>query len=62
MELEFSQQIFKKYWNIKINANPSSGSKVVLCGQTDRQMDGQTNRQRYMIKLKVALHNFANKP
>jgi hypothetical protein len=44
MELEFSKQIFKKYWNIKINANPSSGSKVVLCGQTDRQMDGQTER------------------
>jgi len=47
MELEFSQQIFKKYWNVKINANTSSDSKVVLCGQTDRQMDGQTNRQTW---------------
>jgi hypothetical protein len=62
MELEFSQQIFKKYWNIKINANTSRGSKVVLCGQTDRQMDGQTNRQRDMIKLIVTFHNFVNTP
>jgi hypothetical protein len=49
MELEFSQQIFKKYWNIKINANPSSGSKIVLCGQTDKT-NGWTDRQTEMIK------------
>jgi len=35
--------------NIKFHENPSSGSQVVPCGQTD----GQTN-------LKVALCNFTN--
>jgi hypothetical protein len=43
MELKFSQQFSQQYWNIKINANPYSGSKVVLCGQTD----GRTDRQRH---------------
>jgi hypothetical protein len=62
MELEFSQHIFKKYWNIKINANTSIGSKVALCGQTDRQMDAQINRQSDMIQLIVTFHNFANTP
>ena len=36
MELEFSRQIFEKYSNIKIHANPSSGSRVAECGRTDR--------------------------
>jgi len=37
MNLEFSQQIFEKYANIKFNKNPSSGSRVVRCGLRDRQ-------------------------
>ena len=37
MKLEFSRQIFEKYSNIKCYENPSSGSRVVPCGQTDRQ-------------------------
>jgi hypothetical protein len=36
MEFEFSQQILKKYSNIKFHKNPSSGSQVVTCGQIDR--------------------------
>jgi len=35
MKLEFSQQISEKYSNIKFHENPSSGSPVVPCGQTD---------------------------
>ena len=50
MNLEFSQQIFEKYSNIKFHENPSSGSRVVPCGQTD------------MTKLIVAFRNFANAP
>jgi len=35
MELEFYRQIFEKYSIIKFNENPSSGIRVVPCGQTD---------------------------
>jgi len=37
MELEFSEQIFEKYANTKFHENPSTGSRVVQCGQADRQ-------------------------
>ena len=36
MKLEFSGRIFEKSWNIQFNENPSSGSRVILCGQTER--------------------------
>ena len=35
MELKFSRQFFEKYSTTKFNENPSSGSRVVPCGQTD---------------------------
>ena len=35
MKLEFSRQIFEESSRIKFNQNHSSGSRVVLCGQTD---------------------------
>ena len=36
VKLEFSRHIFeKKYSNVKFHENPSSGSRVVPCGQTD---------------------------
>jgi hypothetical protein len=50
MKLEFSRQILEIYSNIKFHENPSSGSRVVACGQTD------------MTKLIVAFRNFANAP
>jgi hypothetical protein len=51
MKLEFSQQIFKKYWSVKFHENSSIGSQVVSWGQFDGHM-----------KLTVALCNFANTP
>jgi hypothetical protein len=36
IKLEFSRQIFEKTSNTKLNENPSSGSRVLLCGPTDR--------------------------
>jgi hypothetical protein len=39
IKLQFSGQIFEKYWNIKFHGNPSSGSRVVTCrleGHADR--------------------------
>jgi len=39
MKLDISRHIFEKYSNIKFHKNPSSGSRVVPCGQTDGQTD-----------------------
>ena len=36
MTLEFSLQIFEKSSNIKFRKNPSSGSRLVPCGRTER--------------------------
>jgi hypothetical protein len=35
-KLEFSGQISEKYSSIKFHEYPSSGSRVVSCGQADR--------------------------
>ena len=51
MKLEFSQQIFEKYSNIKFNENPYSGKRVVPCGRTN----GRTE----MTALIVVFRNFA---
>jgi hypothetical protein len=59
-KVEFSQQIFEKSSNIKLNENISSGSQVFPWGhvQTDRQTDRQTD----VTKTIVAFHNFAKAP
>jgi hypothetical protein len=36
VKLEFSGHILENYSNIKFYENPSSGSRVVPCGRTDR--------------------------
>jgi hypothetical protein len=46
-----SGHMFEKYSNIKLNENPSSGSRSVAC-------DGRTD----MTKLNVAFRNIANAP
>ena len=50
MKLQFSRQVFEKYSNTKLHQNPSSGSRVLPCGQTG------------LKKLIVAFRNFANAP
>jgi hypothetical protein len=45
MKLEISRQIFEKSPNIKFYENPVSGSRVIACGQTDRQ----TKLSRYSL-------------
>jgi hypothetical protein len=55
MKLEFSEQIFKKSSSVKFCENPSSGSQVVPCRQTEEWTD------RY-DKLMVAFRNFVNTP
>jgi len=39
IRLEFCWHIFQKSSNNKLNENPSSGSWVVPCGQTDSPRD-----------------------
>jgi len=58
MNLEFSQQIFERYSNIKFNENSSSGRRVVACGEMDDHTDGQ----RDMTKLIMSFPNFAEVP
>jgi hypothetical protein len=51
--LEFSGRIYEKYSNTKFRENPSSGSRVAPCGQTDKQN---------MTKLAAAFHSSAQSP
>ena len=50
MKLEFSRQIFEKYSNIDFLENPSSGSRVVPCGQTDRHDEANRRRSQFCEK------------
>jgi hypothetical protein len=52
-DTEFSKQIFEKSPNAKLNENPSSGSRVVPRGQTDRTG---------MRDLVIAFRNYVNAP
>ena len=45
----FLPQIFEMYSDIKFHENLSSGSRVVLCGRTDRRMDEQTRRSWWSL-------------
>ena len=54
MKLEISQETFEKYSSIKSYENPSSESRVVLCGRTE----GQTDK----TKLTIAFRKFAKAP
>ena len=57
MKVEFSQQIFEKYSNIKFNENPSNGRPFV------RRMDVQTDMKllvvfcNFLIALKNEVHD-----
>ena len=60
MKTQHSQNIFEISSNIKFNEKPSSGSRVVPYGQTDRYTDRQTDG--YITKLIIAVRNFAKAP
>jgi len=55
MKIEFSQQIFNNFSNMKFHDNPFSGSRFF---PVDRQKDRPTD----IRKLRVALRNFVNSP
>jgi hypothetical protein len=52
MKLEFSRQNFEQFSNIRFYENPSSGSRVASCGQSDRRTD--------LTRLTVAFRSVAN--
>jgi hypothetical protein len=52
MKLEFSRQIFEKYSDIKFNDNPSSWSRVVPCGQTDRHEEANSHLSQFSESAK----------
>jgi hypothetical protein len=54
MKLEFSRQIFEKYWNIKFQENPSSETEVVPWERSYGQTD--------ITELTAAFRNFVNAP
>jgi len=45
--LDFSRQIFAKYSNIKFHKNPSSGSRVVPDGRTDRHDEANSRFSQF---------------
>jgi hypothetical protein len=47
MKLEFPEQIFEKYSNIKFNKSPFRGSRVVPYWRTDRGTDGRKEKQKH---------------
>jgi hypothetical protein len=47
MKLEISGQSLQKYSGIKFYENPSSGSRVVLCGQTDRHDEANSRFPKF---------------
>ena len=56
MKLESYRQIFEKYSNVKFHDVPSSGSRAVRCGQTDRHDEAKQSLCEILrTRLKSAL-------
>ena len=43
INLEFCWHVLEKCWNVIFDENPSSGSRVVICGQTDRHDEANSH-------------------
>jgi len=59
MKLKLTGQIFKKYTNIIIYKNLSSGSRVVPGGRADGRTERHAKRETGMTKLIVTFCNIA---
>jgi len=59
MNLEFYQQIFEKYSDVKYHDNPSSGSRIVPSEQTDMTKPIADFRN-FANALKILLINYWN--
>jgi hypothetical protein len=47
MKIEFSRRLFDKYSNIGFNGYPSSWSRVVPCGRTDRHDEANSHHHHH---------------
>jgi hypothetical protein len=54
MKLEYSRQIFEKYANIKFHENPSSWSRVVPCGETDRHDEANSRFSQFCERVPIS--------
>jgi hypothetical protein len=56
MKLASSARILEKFSNIKFHENPSSGSRVVPCGQTDRHDEANSRFSQFCESVKKCDH------
>ena len=56
MKIEFSRQIFEKYPIIKFDENPSSGSRLVPCGQTDTHTEFNSCFPQYFERASKSIN------
>jgi hypothetical protein len=47
MKVEFSRHFFEKFSNIRFHENPSSGGRVVSCGQADRHGEADSRISKF---------------
>jgi hypothetical protein len=45
IKLEFSRDVLEKYLDTKFHKNPSRGSRVLPCGQKDRNDEGNCEKR-----------------
>ena len=62
IKLELPRQIFENSLGIKFNDNPSSGSRFVPWGRTDRQDKANCEKQLKILERKEELHNLYSTP
>jgi hypothetical protein len=61
MKFEFSGRIFGKVSNVKIYQNPSRGSRVVPCGETDGHDEANSRFPQFLrTRLKRSNLDFPN--
>jgi hypothetical protein len=53
--MNFSRQIFEESLNIKFHQNPSSGSCVVLCRQTDGHDEANSRFSKFGLSVSVSV-------
>jgi hypothetical protein len=53
MELEFFRQVLEKSSIIKCHANPSSGKRVISCGQTEERTERHDKANNCFVRTRL---------